>query len=37
MASPTGCTKQLISVAAMPVPAAELTRPPGMKPSTMAS
>ena len=37
MASPTGCTKQLISVAAMPVPAAEFTRPPGMKPSTIAS
>src|ERR1700722_14043690 len=37
MASPTGCTKQLISVAEMSVPAAELTRPPGMKPATIAS
>ncbi len=30
--SPTGCTKQLISVARRSVPAAELMRPPGMKP-----
>jgi len=37
IASPTGCTKQLISVAEMSVPAAELTRPPGMKPATIAS
>ena len=31
--SPTGCTKQLMSVACRSVPAAELTRPPGMKPA----
>jgi len=31
--SPTGCTKQLISVAPSPVPAAELMRPPITTPS----
>ena len=35
--SPTGCTKQLMSVAWSCVPAAELTRPPGMKPFSSAS
>jgi hypothetical protein len=35
--SPTGCTKQLISVAARPVPAAELMRPAGTKPRCCAS
>ena len=30
--SPTGCTKQLMSVARKSVPAAELMRPPGIKP-----
>jgi hypothetical protein len=30
--SPTGCTKQLISVAASSVPAADWMRPAGMKP-----
>ena len=35
--SPTGCTKQLINVAANWVPAAELIRPPGMKPFSSAS
>ena len=36
--SPTGCTKQLISVTSrMPEPAAELIRPPGMKPRSSAS
>ena len=34
--SPTGCTKQLISVAWMPVPAAELMRPAGTKPLSSA-
>jgi hypothetical protein len=34
--SPTGCTKQLISVAWMPVPAAELMRPAGTKPFSSA-
>ncbi len=34
--SPTGCTKQLISVAWMPVPAAELMRPAGTKPFSCA-
>ena len=37
MASPTGCTKQLIRVAWSSVPAAELIRPPGIKPASMAS
>ena len=32
MESPTGCTKQLISVAVSSVPAAELMRPAGTKP-----
>ncbi|VEB41589.1 Uncharacterised protein [Chromobacterium violaceum] len=35
--SPTGWTKQLISVALRSVPAAELMRPPGMKPWSSAS
>ena len=35
--SPTGCTKQLISVAVSEVPAAELMRPAGMKPRSCAS
>ena len=35
--SPTGCTKQLISVAVSDVPAAELMRPAGMKPRSCAS
>ena len=35
--SPTGCTKQLISVAVSVVPAAELMRPAGMKPRSCAS
>src|SRR5882672_3775718 len=35
--SPTGCTKQLIRVAVSVVPAAELMRPPGMKPFSSAS
>ena len=35
--SPTGCTKQLISVACRLTPAAELMRPAGMKPSSCAS
>src|SRR5690606_24912390 len=35
-ASPIGCTKQLISVARMSVPAAELIRPAGTKPFSMA-
>src|SRR6185295_2301044 len=35
--SPTGCTKQLMSVACKSVPAAEFTRPPGMKPRVCAS
>ena len=35
--SPTGCTKQLISVAESSVPAAELMRPAGMKPRSCAS
>ena len=35
--SPTGCTKQLISVTSrIPDPAAELIRPPGMNPSSSA-
>ena len=34
--SPTGCTKQLISVACRFTPAAELMRPAGMKPSSCA-
>src|SRR5687767_7354409 len=36
MESPTGCTKQLISVACRFTPAAELIRPAGMKPSSCA-
>jgi hypothetical protein len=36
MLSPTGCTKQLISVALRSVPAAELIRPPRMNPSPCA-
>ena len=36
MESPTGCTKQLISVLCRSVPAALLTRPAGMKPCCMA-
>src|SRR6185437_11757896 len=36
MLSPTGCTKQLISVALRSVPAAELMRPPRMKPFSCA-
>jgi hypothetical protein len=35
--SPTGCTKQLISVAVSWVPAAELMRPAGTKPRSCAS
>ena len=35
--SPTGCTKQLISVARMSVPPAELMRPAGMKPRASAA
>ena len=35
--SPTGCTKQLMSVAVSDVPAAELMRPAGMKPRSCAS
>ena len=35
--SPTGCTKQLINVAASGVPAAELMRPAGTKPRRWAS
>jgi hypothetical protein len=35
--SPTGCTKQLISVAQRSVPAAELMRPAGTKPFSCAS
>jgi hypothetical protein len=35
--SPTGCTKQLISVAASVVPAALLMRPAGTKPFSCAS
>src|SRR5258706_3864828 len=34
--SPTGCTKQLMSVACRLTPAAELMRPAGMKPSCCA-
>src|ERR671914_2649133 len=34
--SPTGCTKQLMSVACSATPAAELMRPAGMKPSSWA-
>jgi hypothetical protein len=34
--SPTGCTKQLISVAARSVPAADWMRPAGMKPCSSA-
>src|SRR6185295_3769355 len=34
--SPTGCTKQLMSVACRAMPAAELMRPAGMKPSSCA-
>src|SRR6185295_504959 len=34
--SPTGCTKQLMSVACRLTPAAELMRPAGMKPSSWA-
>ncbi|OIQ83681.1 hypothetical protein GALL_345030 [mine drainage metagenome] len=34
--SPTGCTKQLISVAWMSVPAADMMRPAGTKPASMA-
>jgi hypothetical protein len=37
MESPTGCTKQLISVACRSVPAAELMRPAGTKPFSCAS
>jgi hypothetical protein len=37
MESPTGCTKQLISVAVSEVPAAELMRPAGMKPRSCGS
>ena len=36
MLSPTGCTKQLMSVAASPVPAADWMRPAGMKPCCSA-
>jgi hypothetical protein len=36
MESPTGCTKQLISVAWIWIPAAELMRPAGMNPSLSA-
>ncbi len=35
--SPTGCTKQLMSVACIGIPAAELMRPAGMKPASIAS
>ncbi len=35
--SPTGCTKQLMSVACMGMPAAELMRPAGIKPASIAS
>src|SRR5262245_75596 len=35
--SPTGCTKQLMSVACIAMPAAELMRPAGMKPASCAS
>src|ERR1043165_6013174 len=36
MESPTGCTKQLMSVACRLTPAAELMRPAGMKPCSWA-
>src|SRR5262245_51734391 len=35
--SPTGCTKQLMSVACIWMPAAELMRPAGMKPASSVS
>jgi hypothetical protein len=34
--SPTGCTKQLISVACIWMPAADMMRPAGMKPASIA-